>query len=68
MDREEIITRIKEAGQCVIDNAESIVGTENHLQKITITIDVDSLDKVPVVTVNKDIIPDGYLYRITEPA
>ena len=68
MDKEEIISRIKEAGQCIIDNAESIAGTEKYPQKITITVDVDSLDKVPVVTVNKDIIPERYLDRICEPA
>ena len=66
MDSEELVKRIKEAAQSLIDNAESIVGTEKHRQKIDITIDVDGIDRVPVITVRKDIIPEGYLDRITD--
>ena len=66
MDREELVKRVREAAMSIIDNAESIVGFEKYRQKIDITIDVDGIDRVPVVTVRKDIIPERYLDRITE--
>ena len=66
MDSEELVKRVKEAAQSIIDNAESIVGFEKYRQKIDITIDVDGIDRVPVITVRKDIIPEGYLNRINE--
>ena len=64
MEKEELIARIKECGQSLIDNAESIVGNEKTLQKINIDIDVDSIDRVPTINIRREIIPEKWLERI----
>lgn len=65
MDKLELIARLKEAAQSLIDNAESIVGSEKTLQNINISIDINNVDKVPCITVQRDFIPEAYLSRIT---
>lgn len=64
MSKEEIVLRIKEAAQSIIDNAESIVGDEKTRTNISITIDVNNVDQLPVVNINKELIPEGFLNRI----
>ena len=64
MSKEETILRIKEAAQSIIDNAESIVGNEKTRTNISITIDVNNIDQLPVVNINKELIPEGFLNRI----
>lgn len=65
MNKEELIKRVKECGQSLIDNAESIVGNEWLLQNICISCDVNSFDKIPQITVSRDFIPEGFLKRNT---
>ena len=64
MSKEETILRIKEAAQSIIDNAESIVGDEKTRTNISITIDVNNVDQLPIVNINKELIPEGFLNRI----
>lgn len=64
MSKEETVLRIKEAAQSIIDNAESIVGDEKTRTNISITIDVNNVDQLPVVNINKELIPEGFLNRI----
>lgn len=64
MSKEETVLRIKEAAQSIIDNAESIVGDEKTRTNISITIDVSNIDQLPVVNINKELIPEGFLNRI----
>lgn len=64
MSKEETVLRIKEAAQSIIDNAESIVGDEKTRTNISITIDVNNIDQLPVVNINKELIPEGFLNRI----
>lgn len=64
MSKEETVLRIKEAAQSIIDNAESIVGDEKTRTNISITIDVTNIDQLPVVNINKELIPEGFLNRI----
>ena len=64
MSKEETVLRIKEAAQSIIDNAESIVSDEKTRTNISITIDVNNIDQLPVVNINKELIPEGFLNRI----
>ena len=64
MSKEETVLRIKEAAQSIIDNAESIVGDEKTRTNISITIDVNNIDQLPIVNITKELIPEGVLNRI----
>lgn len=64
MSKEETVLRIKEAAQSIINNAESIVGDEKTRTNISITIDVNNVDQLPIVNINKELIPEGFLNRM----
>lgn len=64
MSKEETVLRIKEAAQSIIDNAESIVGDEKTRTNISITIDVNNIDQLPIVNITKELIPEGFLNRM----
>lgn len=64
MSKEETVLRIKEAAQSIIDNAESIVGDEKTRTNISITIDVNNIDQLPIVNINKELIPEDFLNRM----
>ena len=64
MSKEETVLRIKEAAQSIIDNAESIVGNEKTRTNISITIDVNNIDQLPIVNITKELIPEGFLNRM----
>ena len=56
MSKEETVLRIKEAAQSIINNAESIVGDEKTRTNISITIDVNNIDQLPIINITKWII------------
>lgn len=64
MSKEETVLRIKEAAQSIINNAESIVGDEKTRTNISITIDVNNVDQLPIINVTKELIPEGFLSRM----
>ena len=64
MSKEETVLSIKEAAQSIIDNAESIVGDEKTRTNISITIDVNNIDQLPIVNITKELIPEGFLNRM----
>lgn len=64
MSKEETVLRIKEAAQSIIDNVESIVGDEKTRTNISITIDVNNIDQLPIVNITKELIPEGFLNRM----
>lgn len=64
MSKEETVLRIKEAAQSIINNAESIVGDEKTRTNISITIDVNNIDQLPIVNITKELIPEGFLNRM----
>ena len=61
--REELVRQIREAGESLIKNAESIAGTEKLLDGLNITIYFE-LDEAPVIHISKDFIPEKYLERV----
>ena len=59
--RNELIQRIKYCGQYIVDNAEIILGEEKYITNLYLTCNFFDRSELPYVTVNKDIIPDGFI-------
>lgn len=59
--RNELIQRIKYCGQYIVDNAEIILGEEKYIANLCLTCNFFDRSEVPYVTVNKDIVPDGFI-------
>lgn len=64
MSKEETVLRIKEAARSIINNAESIVGDEKTRTNISITIDVNNIDQLPIINITKELIPEDFLNRM----
>ena len=64
MSKEETVLRIKEAARSIINNAESIVGDEKTRTNISITIDVNNIDQLPIINITKEIIQEDFLNRM----
>lgn len=64
MSKEETVLRIKEAARSIINNAESIVGNEKTRTNISITIDVNNIDQLPIINITKELIPEDFLNRM----
>lgn len=62
--REEMIQRIKDCGQYVVDNAAAILGDEKYLRDLYITCNFFDISETPYISVNKDIIPDSFVERV----
>ena len=57
--REKLIRKVKAIGQSLIDNAESIVGTEKYLSSLTISCyPCPSDDEVPDIRISKSFAPE----------
>lgn len=61
--RQEMIQRIKDCGQYIIDNAETILGNERYIRELYLTCNVFDITELPYITVN-DIIPDSSIERV----
>ena len=59
--RNELIQRIKYCGQYIVDNAETILGEDKYIADLYLTCNFFDRIEAPYVTVNKDIIPDGFI-------
>lgn len=62
--RDNLINQVRCAGQSLINNAESMVGTEELLTDFSISIKFSvSADNayIPTIDVSKSIIPDNYI-------
>lgn len=64
--REEGIRQIKEIGESLILNAESIVGTEKYLCSICIRAEI-SPDAIPEIDISRTFLTEGYLERNNKP-
>ena len=64
MSKEETVLRIKEAARSIINNAESIVGNEKTRTNISITIDVNNIDQLPIINITKELIPEDFFNRM----
>lgn len=63
MRREEIIQNIKDCGQSLIDNAESMVGSYKYLGEVTITCYVSERDNLPNIEVSNHLYPEKTMER-----
>jgi hypothetical protein len=59
--REEMIERIKACGQYIVDNAESILGTEKYITDLHVTCNFYDRSEAPYVSITKDVVPDSYV-------
>lgn len=64
--RENGIRQIKEIGESLILNAESIVGTEKYLCSICIRAEI-SPDAIPEIDISRTFLPEGYLEKNNKP-
>lgn len=63
-NKEEMIQRIKDCGQYLIDNAATILGDEKYLRDLYLTCNFFDRSEPPYITINKDVIPDGFIERV----
>lgn len=61
--REERIQQIKDCGQSIIDNAESIYGNYDFPQGLKIIVSLE-MNEVPKITTVKSFIPENYIGRL----
>lgn len=60
--REKLIRKVKAIGQSLIDNAESIVGTEKRLSSLTISCYPCPFDdEVPDIRISKSFAPETWV-------
>lgn len=64
--REEMIQRIKDCGQYIIDNAETILGDEKYIRELYLTCNFFDRSESPYITINKDVIPDSFIERVNK--
>lgn len=55
---EDLIRKIRAAGESLIKNAESIVGTEKYIADLRITVDVDATDEMPSINISRSFVPE----------
>lgn len=61
-NREKLIRKVKAIGQSLIDNAESIVGTEKYLSSLIISCyPCPSDDEVPDIRISKNFVPETWV-------
>ena len=64
--REELIQRIKDCGQYIIDNAEIILGDEKYIRELYLTCNFFDRSEPPYITINKDVIPNSFIERVNK--
>lgn len=61
-NKQELARRIKEIGESLIKNAESIVGNEQYVKSIYISAKVSTSDD-PVIELDKEFWPERFIDR-----
>lgn len=62
--KETIIQNIKDCGQSLIDNAETIVGDYKYTRGFMINCFVDATDELPYISVGVDFYPEHFIDRL----
>lgn len=60
---EELIRQIREVGESLIKNAESIAGTENFVSGVDIFVDLNVDVDAPEISVTRKFIPERFFDR-----
>ena len=63
LSTEELVKRVKDCGEALINNAESIVGNFQHGTELTIWCHVDATDAPPTIEYGRTIIPEKFVER-----
>lgn len=66
LTREEVIQNIKDCGQSLIDNAETIADQYKYRCATVITCYVDNDDRAPYISIDTEIIPEKFIERVKE--
>lgn len=66
ISREQVIQNIKDCGQSLIDNAETIVDQYKYRCCTSITCYVDNDDRAPYISIDTEIIPEKFVERVRE--
>lgn len=64
MSKEERIRRIREVGESLIKNAESIVGDEMYPTSLYISAEITSDDHPVSISVTKEFVPEKFMERM----
>ena len=56
--RAELIRQLKLCGASIVENAESIIGTEKGLTDVTVSIYINR-DEIPHINVDRNFCPEG---------
>lgn len=56
---EGLIRKVRAAGESLIKNAESIVGTEKYIADLHITVNIDATDEVPTIDISRSFVPES---------
>jgi hypothetical protein len=64
IDKIDMVRRIKDCGQYLIDNAESILGNEKYISDLYLTVNFWDTSEAPYISVNKDVVPDRFIERM----
>lgn len=57
--REELLTQIKNCGQSIIDNAESILGNERYFMRVNVSFDILRLRaEIPTLEIKREFTPE----------
>lgn len=57
--REELLTQIKNCGQSIIDNAESILGNERYFMRVNVSFDILRLRaEIPILEIKREFTPE----------
>lgn len=64
-DKKELARRIREIGETLIKNAESIVGNEEYIKSIYISAEVSTTED-PIVRVEKEFWPEKFIERSSD--
>lgn len=57
--REELLTQIRNCGQSIIDNAESILGDERYFMRVNVSFDILRLRaEIPILEIKREFTPE----------
>lgn len=59
--RKELVRQIRDAGECLIKNADSIVGDEINVGSINLDIDIDYFNG-PEIHLRREFVPERHIY------
>ena len=62
--KKQIIQNIKDCGQSLIDNAETIVGDYKYANGFMINCFVDGINEAPYISVGVDFCPEHFIERL----